>query len=152
MVDVWSFNPLATDHLNGLIELNTPPGFEDVYGEEVFNFGWATGVYGPLTQKLYFATNMMVYGLKAASDGSTHASLLEDGFTVRLIDVDGVAINNTRVRLEMLFGTGEFPKPLIIPLWVPLGQFLTLEMVNQRATSFNVQLVFAGIRRVKVAQ
>lgn len=152
MVDVWSYNPLATDHLNGLIELDTPPGFEDTYGEEVFTFGWASSVPGPISQKLYFATNMMVYGLKAASDGPTQTSLLSDGFSVRLIDIDGVAINNTRVRLEMLFGTGEFPKPLIVPLWVPLGQFLTLEMVNQRSDAFNVQLTFAGIRRVKVAQ
>lgn len=158
---LFTFNPLAPDYLNGLVEIGTPAGCEDIYAEEVWwspprNLayqGAASNTF--VNQKKYFTGDFLIYGLKATTPWEPGAVVPAISWSVRLIDVDGVPMCNTRVKGEMIFGIGQFPKPCIPPLFVPAGCFLGIDFEYESGpggpeSDQLVQLVFLGLRRRKV--
>ena len=158
---LFSFIPLASDHANGLVDVGTPDGYEDIYAEEVWDppvpheLNTGPAVWFFLDQKKYFTNDFIIYGLKAVTQKDPAGNNIPynpaNSWSVRLIDVDGVPLSNTRVKGEMLFGVGQFPKPCLPPLYVPAGKFIGIEFgYEQPSLQGPVQLQFLGLRRRKV--
>lgn len=159
---LFNFNPLAPDYLNGLVDVGTPAGFEDVYCEETWLSplpndlltGADRGTF--LAQRKYFTNDFMIYGLKAvyllSPAGLPTPFNPAVTWNVRLIDVDGVPMCNTRLKGSMVFGIGQFPKPCVAPIYVPAGKFLGIDFQyeNNQNVPAQVQLIFLGLRRRKV--
>lgn len=159
---LFSFNPLAPDYLNGLVDPDTPAGYEDVYAEEA----WLSPLPNPnlvgadndtlLNQRKYFTNDFVVFGLKAvftlAPDGFPIPFNPSNSWNVRLIDVDGVPMSNTRLKGSMIFGIGQFPKPCIPPWYIPAGKFVGIDLQYEQGVTVpnQVELIFCGFRRRKV--
>lgn len=148
--NVYTWNPLAPDWLNGLEaeEVGTPAGYVDLYSE--FNFDMLLP-HNSLddTRRLSFDTDFLILGTLVWSDQPGN----EEKWNVRFRGPDGEAIQNTRLVYQMVGGSRGNAKPWLTPQWVPLGKFIGIEIESPAsdATDINLQITFCGLRRWKMA-
>lgn len=147
--NIFTYNPLAPDFLNGL-DPGTPAGFEDTWAEHAAEITIAVG--GSIVRtSLLFPWPFLIRAVYATLDFNGFAGP-QAAYNVRIIDVDGEELLETRARPECLFGVGQAPMPWVPEVYVPQGQSLQFEVQDE---TFNpnqiVQIVFVGVRRRKLA-
>lgn len=138
--------------------LVTPPGYVDKPGEAVFTAQIASGdllVRVPL--KFREDSDFIVRSVKAAAvdagfsgSGNLGKAL---GFAFRFTDSEGRYLSNMQADYQLAAGSGTLPKDLTIPIFVPSGGVLLIDVTADTdgglARATQALIVFCGVRRFR---
>lgn len=149
--NLYSYNPLAPDYLNGL-DPGTPDGFEDLWAEHAINI--VTTPQVPLvTVALLFPWPFLIRAVYGTMDYNGFGVAIEPTYNFLVIDPDGERLMDTRARGELQVGVGNAPFPVFPDKFIPQGRSLTIEFQDETGNTGQIfQLCFVGVRRRKVAQ
>jgi hypothetical protein len=144
--NVFSFNPLAPDFLNGIEDPGTPVGFEDVYAEQAQTVTFATATIQ--TGTLLFPWPFLVRALYSSIDQSAELPA-EGAMNLRFLDPDTENSNEGRMRTEICTGIGQAPLPIVPDYFVPQGLSIgwSVQDETDNTTHRTLQFVFVGVRR-----
>lgn len=144
--NLFTYNPLAPDYLNGIEDTGTPAGFVDLYSEFVYDVTLAAAE--SRVDRISFDADFLVLALCGFSFASRNG--VRDP-VVRLSDPDGSYSMNTKMPFWMVSGVRGNETPWFPTCFVPLGKFITIEAENtDPANPQLLHLIFEGVRRWKV--
>lgn len=138
--------------------LVTPPGYVDKPGEAVFKAQIASGdllIRVPL--KFREDSDFIIRSIKAAAvDGGVSGSSNLGktlGYKFSFTDSEGRSLSNMQADFELAGGSAMFPKDLAIPIFVPSGGVLLINVTADTDagihTASQALIVFCGLRRFR---
>lgn len=149
--NVYTYNPLAPDYLNGL-DPGTPDGFEDTWAEHAIDVVFAVAG-STVTTALLFPWPFLIRAVYATMDYNSFFVGPEATYNFQIIDPDGERLLDTRARGEIQVGVGNAPFPIFPERFVPQGQSLIIEAQDETVLPGQIlQICFVGVRRRKVVK